>query len=61
MSDVAPFVRIGLRILGGYMVGKGHISEESLPLFRDPEVIGAVVLVLNEAWYFAARRFGWAK
>jgi len=61
MSNLSPFVRIALRIIGGYLIGAGYASEDDLWIFTDPELVGAVALVVSEAWYFAAKRFGWSK
>lgn len=59
-ATIAPLARIGLRILGGYLIGAGAVSEEHLWIFSDPELIGVAALALSEGWYFAARKFGWA-
>lgn len=61
MNSAAPFVRIGLRILGGYMIGRGWADEETTAMFIDPEVVGAVALMLSEGWYFLAKKFDWVK
>lgn len=60
---MAPFVRIALRVLAGMLAGwgLGISDEEAVDLLVNPEMIAAVVLALNEAWYLAARRFGWSK
>lgn len=60
VTDFAPFVRILLRIFAGYLIGRG-VSEDTAMQFTSAEVLGAVMLVLNEVWYFLARRYGWAK
>ena len=61
MTSIAPFVRILLRYLSGVLIARGMFSQEDAGLFMDPELIGILVGMLNEAWYMAARRFGWEK
>lgn len=58
---MAPIVRIVMRYIAGYLIASGYLSEADKSLFVDPELIGFIVMGLNEAWYWAARRFGWAK
>lgn len=58
---IAPFVRIGLRILGGFLIGRGYASEADLWMLEDPEVVGALALLISEGWYFLAKRYDWAK
>lgn len=61
MTALAPFVRIGLRYLAAFLVAKGLFQPEDAAAFVDPEMVGAIVAVLNEAWYAAARKWGWEK
>lgn len=62
MESLAPFVRIGLRILGGFMIGQGWADDEiAAMLWADPQVVGIVALGISEGWYFLAKRFDWAK
>jgi hypothetical protein len=58
---MAPFIRIFIRYAAGALIAKGYFSPGDVNLFMDPELIGAIVGILNEGWYYAARRFGWAK
>ena len=58
---MAPFIRILIRYLAGALISKGWFSPDDVDLFMDEELIGIVIMVLNEAWYYAARRFGWTK
>lgn len=58
---MAPFVRIFLRYVAGILIAKGYFGEGDADLFMDPELIGVLVMGVNEAWYWAARRFGWDK
>jgi len=60
MSGLAPFIRIGLRILGGYLVGRGLSDDIAAEIYSD-EMVGAVVLGGNEVWDMLARRYGWAR
>lgn len=62
MGNLTPFVRIGLRIFGGFMIGQGWADEATAAMFyTDPQVIGAVALGISEGWYLLAKRFDWAK
>lgn len=60
MKNIAPIVRIGLRIFGGFMIGRGYISSDSLWIFSDEEVIGLLSIGLSEGWYLLSKRYGWA-
>lgn len=61
MEQLMPFIRIGLRIFGGYMIGRGWGDEETISMiYNDPQIIGAVALVISEGWFLLAKRFGWA-
>lgn len=60
-QTIAPFVRIGLRIFGGFMIGKGWVDTETAAMFSTAEVVGAVSLAVAEGWYVAAKHFGWSK
>lgn len=61
MTSLAPFVRIVLRYLAGYLIARGLLDPASASDFVDPELVGAIVMAANEAWYFAARKWGWEK
>lgn len=61
MNQFAPFVRIGLRVFGGYAIGRGWADEDQLWMFTDPELIGAASLILSEGWYALAKWRGWTK
>ena len=61
MSNFSPFVRIGLRIIGGILIGRGYIEEKDIWIFSDQEIIGAATILVSEAWYLAAKKFGWSK
>lgn len=58
---MAPLVRIILRYASGALVTAGYFSPEAANELVDPELIGGIVMVLNEAWYIAARKYGWEK
>jgi len=65
---VAPFVRIFLRYLGGYLVARGFLAQGDVGLFNDPELVAAIsyggaalCALAGEGWYWAAKRFGWSK
>ncbi len=61
IQTLSPFIRIGLRIGGGFLIGKGWVDADTAALFNTAEVVGAVSLVIAEAWYWAANKFGWNK
>lgn len=66
---MAPFIRIALRLVIGYLFAKGFIPEDvSAEISDNPDVIAAIetavltaVGIVNEAWYLMSRRFGWSK
>ena len=65
---MAPFVRIFLRYLGGYLVARGFLAQGDVGLFNDPELVAAIsyggaalCALAGEGWYWAAKRFGWSK
>ncbi|MDW9814920.1 hypothetical protein GOB25_07530 [Sinorhizobium meliloti] len=65
----AVLIRITLRYGAGLLVAKGLLAPEmGVDLSTDPDVTmalqvaaGVVAGVVSEAWYFLARRLGWAK
>lgn len=61
MTDIFPFVRIGLYALAGYLAGQGADSWVVDYIRTDPDLAAAVVGAVAAAWYAAAKRFGWAK
>ena len=62
MENLTPFIRIGLRIFGGFMIGRGWTDAETAALlYTDPQIVGAVALMLSESWYLLAKKFDWAK
>lgn len=65
---MAPFIRIGLRYLGGCLAARGWLAQGDTGLFDDPDLVttlsyagAALCAVAGEGWYGLARRFGWAK
>ncbi|MCO5129833.1 MAG: hypothetical protein M9932_04620 [Xanthobacteraceae bacterium] len=65
---MGPFIRIGLRYLGGYLAARGWLAQSEAGLFDDPDLVAAVSFagaalcaLAGEGWYWLARRFGWAK
>lgn len=56
-----PFVRIILRVFGGFMIGKGWVDSDTAAMFNTAEVVGAISLLVAEVWYWAANKFGWSK
>ena len=57
---IAPFVRIALRILAGYMIGRGVNADLADSLWTDEALIAAISLGISEGWYFIARKYDWA-
>ena len=65
---MAPFVRIGLRYLGGYLAARGFLAQTDTGIFDDPDLVAAIsyggaalCALASEVWYWAAKRFGWSK
>ena len=67
MTDI--IIRIALRYIAGALVFNGVLPDElGNSLMNDPQVIqvvnvglGLAIASATEAWYFLARKFGWAK
>lgn len=60
---MAPFIRIALRYLSGFLIAKGWLGA-GVDLSADPDLIMAAGLAIGfvtETAYAAARRYGWAK
>lgn len=61
---MAPIIRILCRVIAGFLIGAGYFTEDAAEsVFSDPAfdmAIGAVLWAVTEAYYFAARKFGWA-
>lgn len=65
----AVVIRILLRYAAGFLVAKGLVSTDmGADLASDPDVmaliemgVGAVIVAGTEAWYYFARKLGWAK
>jgi hypothetical protein len=65
---MAPFIRIGLRYLGGYLAARGFLAQTDTDLFDDPDLVAAIsyggamlCALIGEGWYVLARKMGWAK
>jgi hypothetical protein len=61
MTDIFPFVRIGLYALAGYLAGQGTDSWIVDYIRTDPDLAAAVVGAVAGMWYAAAKCFGWTK
>lgn len=58
MDNLTPFIRIALRVGGGFLVGKGWADETVVEIFyEDPLLIGSIAIGIAEIWYWFARRF----
>lgn len=64
-KSLAPYIRIGLRYVSGYLVFKAILPPDIADMLaNDPEVvavIGAVIAGCVEGAYALARKFGWSK
>lgn len=62
---LAPYTRIALRYVAGYLVFKGLLPPDLAEMIaNDPEVAAAAGLLIGaavEGAYALAVRFGWAK
>lgn len=65
LGNTAPYIRIGLRYLAGYLVIKNVIPPDIADMLKDdPELVALVgtgIAVAVEGAYALAKRFGWAK
>jgi hypothetical protein len=63
------FIRILLRYAAGALVAKGLLSaEDGATFISDPDITqlleagaGLAIGAATELWYWAARKYGWAK
>lgn len=64
-KSIAPYIRIGLRYVSGYLVFKAILPPEiGDMLANDPAIvamIGGGIAVAVEWAYALARKWGWAK
>lgn len=64
-KSIAPYIRIGLRYVSGYLVFKAILPPDIADMLaNDPEVVAAIGFVIagGVEWAYAlAKRFGWAK
>lgn len=65
---MAPFIRIALRYLAGYLIARGWLAQDDTGIFDDPDLVAAIsyggaalCALAGEGWYWMARRLGWAK
>ena len=66
---MSVIVRIALRYVAAALIAKGVFTSEAGDMFAaDPDIaqvvevgLGLAFSALAEAWYYLARRFGWAK
>lgn len=65
---MGPFIRIGLRYIGGYLAARGYLAQTDSGLFDDPDLVAAIsyggaalCTFAGEGWYWLARKWGWAK
>ncbi len=47
---LSPIVRIVLRVLAGYMIGRGG-NQELAGVLVDEQTVGVVVLIISESWF----------
>ncbi len=61
MAVAGLIARIALLLLTGWLAGLG-IDAEVIDLLRnDAEVLAVITGAIWAVWYWAARRFGWAR
>lgn len=67
MEQAAPFIRIALYILAGWLAGRGLPPEAVTIITSDPavlaiasEALAAVVAGVALLWWRIAKRFGWS-
>lgn len=58
-ANLAPFVRILLWALAGYLAGQGADSWLVVFIQSDPGLLAAVVSILTGLWYALAKKKGW--
>jgi hypothetical protein len=65
---MGPFIRIGLRYLGGYLAARGFLAQTDTGIFDDPDLVAAIsyggaalCALASEGWYALAKKWGWAK
>lgn len=63
---LGPFIRILLRVVAGFLIGRGLPEDWARDIVNDPGVvatvevaIGAAIWGFTEVAYAMARRFGW--
>lgn len=61
MTNLFPFVRIGLYALAGYLAGQGTDSWIVEYIRTDPDLAAAVVAAIAGGWYALAKAFGWSR
>ena len=60
MIDFAPWARILLRVVSGWLIAKGGDPDLIETVVFDPAIIGAVTWGMTEAWYLYAKKSGGA-
>lgn len=61
---MAPILRILARVLAGFLIGAGYMSESTVSaIFSDPAMdmaVGAILWGVTETFYWLAKRYAWA-
>jgi len=64
-KSIAPYIRIGLRYVSGYLVFKAILPEDLADMLaNDPMIVAAIgggIAVATEWAYALARKFGWTR
>lgn len=55
---LTPIIRIVLRVLAGYLIGKGG-NQEVAGVLVDEQTVGIVVLIVSESWFAISKWRGW--
>ncbi len=65
---MAPFIRIALRYLAGYLIARGWLAQDDTGIFDDPDLVAAIsyggaalCALASEFWYALAKKWGWSK
>lgn len=59
MTTLAPFIRIGLYAVAGYLAGQGADQWVVDYVRTDPELLAAVTGAVAAGWYAIAKWRGW--
>jgi hypothetical protein len=61
IAELAPIVRIGLFVFGGWLQAQGTDSAVVEYVRTDPQVLSYAVLGATAAWYAVAKKLNWKR